>query len=108
MSGNGVDVVNRISYNGLSNDVTVNSSYYITATDNNVYVNNTSGAPINIYLPTTPSSRQEIWVKDIIGNASTYNITIVGVIDYATNPVIGSNYGGALIKWNGSGWSQKA
>lgn len=105
---NGLNVANRISANGLSNNTTVTGSYVITASDNNVYVNNTSGSAVTMTLPNPPAASQEIWIKDIAGNAATFNITITGTIDGMVNPMIGSNYGGALIKYNGTGWSQKA
>ena len=108
MGVTGLDVINRITVNNLSNNVTVTGSYNIKATDNNVYVNNTSGASVTMTLPSPPAANQELWVKDIAGNAAVYNITISGTIDGMSNPVIGSDYGGVLIKWNGSSWSQKA
>lgn len=77
-------------------------------TDNIVYVNQSSGSGCTLTLPASPVPQQQIIIKDIAGNASTKPITISGTVDGVTNPVIGANYGGAWLSYNGSGWSEHA
>lgn len=92
----------------LAYEKTVNEDYVIENTVNTVFVNNDSEEEIEITLPSTPVRYTELWVKDIAGNAGTYNITITGSIDGEASYIIGSNYGGALLRWSGSEWSLKA
>jgi hypothetical protein len=94
--------------NKLYNETTQTGSYVILPTDNIIWSNNTSGAGVSYTLPATPSAGQFVWIKDVAGNAGTFNITIIGTVDGVVNPVIGSNYGGLTMKWNGSGWSVSA
>lgn len=88
------------------NETTVTSNYVATSSDNYIYVNQSSGSGISVTLPASPSTNQFIVIKDVAGNASTKNITITGTVDGTTNSVIGANYGGAGLSWNGSSWSE--
>jgi hypothetical protein len=92
--------------NGAFNERTVTTGGNILATDNIVYVNNTSTAAMALALPGTPAVGQFLIIKDITGNAATYNITVTGTVDGVTNPVIGANYGGVGLFWTGSKWTE--
>lgn len=93
------------SISGALNETAVAASTYtILPTDNIVYVNY-AGA-VTLTLPASPIAKQLLLIKDISGAAATYNITVDGTIDGVTNPVIVSNYGGAMITYNGSSWSE--
>lgn len=94
--------------NAIYHESTVTGSRALLATDNIVWVNNTSGAGVSYSLPSPPAAGQWLWIKDIAGNAGTFNITIIGTVDGVVNPIIGSDYGGTTIKYNGSGWSTSA
>lgn len=91
---------------GALNAVTKTGNYQITSSDNIVYVNG-SGAN-NQTLPASPATNQFLIIKDIAGNAATNNITVIGTVDGVTNPIIGSNYGGVILTWNGTNWSEHA
>lgn len=105
----GLDVVLRFNINGAFSTNTVTGSYVITPSDNIIYVNNTSGGAISMTLPASPATGQLLWIKDIAGNASSHNITIIGTVDGVTNPVFASDYQGAMIKYNTlNAWSQMA
>ncbi len=95
-----------ISPSNFFNETTVTGSYAASPSDNYIYVNNTSGAGVNITLPPNPSLNQFLVIKDVAGNAGTFNITIVGTVDGTVNQAIGQNYGGAGLSWNGSSWSE--
>lgn len=94
--------------NGAFSQRTVTGAVVLTASDNIVYVNNTGGAGISLTLPASPAFDQVLIIKDIAGNAGSKNITLIGTVDGSTNPVIGSNYGGVFMTWNGSTWSEHA
>lgn len=94
--------------NGSLNERTITGSATLNAGDNIVYVNNTSGAAMNLTLPPSPADKQLLLIKDIAGNAAAHNITLIGTIDGQTNPVIGVNYGGGIFNANGSSWSEFA
>jgi hypothetical protein len=96
------------SINGAFSVRTVNGTGNLTAQDNIVYVDNTSGAAMTLTPPASPAVDQVLIIKDIAGNAATYNITFEGTVDGVTDPVIGSNYGGVFLTWNGVTWSQHA
>lgn len=91
---------------GALNTTTQTGSYNIQSTDNIVYVN--SSAANNQTLPVSPAQNQFLIIKDIAGNAETNNITVIGTVDGVVNPIIGSNYGGVLLTWNGTNWSEHA
>lgn len=93
---------------GAFNTRTVTGSASLTSSDNIIYVNNTSGNPITITSPATPATNQVLIIKDVAGNANSENITFAGTVDGNANPVIGANYGGVFLTWNGSSWSEHA
>lgn len=91
---------------GTLNSKTVSGNYQILPSDNIIYVN--ASGPVNLTLPATPALNQFIMIKDISGAAAANNITVIGTIDGVVNPVIGSNYGGALVTFNSTNWSEHA
>lgn len=80
--------------------VQTTSTYTVTSTDVIVFCNGCH----TVTLPSGSLGRRVV-VKDIAGNASSSNITIVGTIDGATNLVISTDYGKAELVHNGTNWS---
>jgi len=69
-----------------------------------IFVNNITGSAISIAIPSGTIGQQLI-IKDIAGNAGTYNITITaGGIDGFPNYVLVSNYMSLSLVWTGSFW----
>ena len=63
---------------GFGSYKTISASYAILGTDVTLLVSNTSAAAISITLPQSSTRKGlPILVKDIGGNANTYNITLV-------------------------------
>ena len=77
---------------------TILISDYIVA-----YTSITAGR--NATLPSGAFVGQQFIVKDESGNAGSFNITVVGTIDGATNKVINTAYGVLRVYWNGTNWS---
>lgn len=74
-----------------------------------VRVENAGTSPISVFLPPSPSERQEIEIADTIGNAGTYPITVDGVgqmIGDAATIVISFDYGWVNLIYTGSRWVQ--
>ena len=46
-------------------------------TADNVFIKNTSGAPINVFLPSAEVRTKKIWIGDDNNNAGTYVITVL-------------------------------
>lgn len=69
------------------------------------YINNTSGTPIMVTLPSNHSS---ITIKDAGGNSASYNIVVVdphgALIDQATSFVIAQDWGSFTFIWNSTQW----
>lgn len=95
-----------ITPGNLYSEITVTGSYNAASSDNYIYINNNTGTPISMVLPSSPSANQYIVYKDVAGNAATNNITITGTVDGTVNPIIGANYGGAGLLWTGSLWTE--
>lgn len=93
------------SGNGTLNSRTVTTTGNITSTDNIVYVN--GSAPVSL-TPVSPAAGQFLLIKDTSGAAHTNPITFIGTVDGVVNPVIGADYGGAVLSYNGTTWSQHA
>lgn len=102
----GITAVAISSSSSSVTERTITSGTTLLSTDNYVYVNNTTAAPMSVTLPVSPGTNQLLIIKDVADNAATFNITIVGTVDGAVNPVIGANYGGAGLAWTGSAWSE--
>jgi hypothetical protein len=74
-----------------------------------VKVENAAAAPISVFLPATPNDDQEIEIKDVLGNAGTYPVTVDGVgkmIEGAPTIVISFNYGWVHLTYTGTIWAQ--
>lgn len=74
-----------------------------------VRVENAGDGPIGVFLPPSPSEGQAIEIKDTLGNAATYPITVDGfgkLIEGAATMVISFNYGWANLMYTGSQWVQ--
>jgi hypothetical protein len=74
-----------------------------------VYVENTVAMPITVTLPPTPDLGDAIDIKDVPGNAATYNITVVSadgsLIDDMASYLIEYGFGNLGVEWSGSRWS---
>lgn len=90
---------NTVACTGTSKAATAEGIYNVTA----------SGAFAFTLPPAADVSEGSfVIVKDVAGNAATYNITIAaatGNIEGAANVVISSNYGVKMFYWNGTDWS---
>jgi hypothetical protein len=104
----GLKAVSFVNINGALNTRNVTGSATLLPSDNIVYVNNTSGADVDITAPAAPADKQFLMVKDIAGNAGTHKITFIGTMDGVTNPSFQVDYGGFLCTYNGSSWSEHA
>jgi hypothetical protein len=74
-----------------------------------VGVDNTTGAPMTVTLPTGPMSPQRITVKDIGGNAGTYPITVAGNgqnIENASSLILRGDYNWVDLIYTGAKWVQ--
>lgn len=74
-----------------------------------VSVGNTTSAPITVTMPSSPTTSQKITIKDIVGNASLYPITISGgaaLIEGASTLVLTYNYSWVDLIYTGSKWVQ--
>jgi hypothetical protein len=73
-----------------------------------VYINNTSGAPITVTLPITPTQLQRVAPVDIGGNAATYPITYSGapgdLIYTVASFVSDISYDDLIFEWTGAHW----
>lgn len=74
-----------------------------------LHVSNTTGAPITITLPTSPTLNQSIAAIDIAGNAAVHTITFntadASLIEGNATYDFVNNYQAATFVWNGVGWS---
>lgn len=74
-----------------------------------VYVENTVAMPITVTLPPTPDLGDAIDIKDVPGNAATWNITVVSadgsLIDDMASYLIAYGFGNLGVEWSGSRWS---
>jgi hypothetical protein len=83
------------------------SNYNILVTDDVIAVGSLSGT-ITIYMPSTPNNGDAYDIKDTLGSAATYNITIDGNgnnIDGVSTYVMTINYQSATLVWTGANWS---
>lgn|SRR5215471_4632233 len=74
--------------------------------DQFIFVFNTTGTPITLFLPNGSVVGQVVIIKDTAGNAGTYQISInaVGTID-AINPyLLVSDYASISLVWIGGLW----
>ena len=91
--------------------ITASGTYAIAATDRYVMINQTTGAPIIVTMPTSPTTGRLITVKDAKGDAGTGNtITItasqnIDGIAGTTGMQINNAYGSIDFVFNGSTWN---
>lgn len=72
-------------------------------------VENTTGAAIVVTMPPTPYPGQSVLIKDTVGNASTYLITVSGggaSIEGQSTMTIVYNYGWLDLIYTGFQWVQ--
>ncbi len=81
-----------------SGDVTIDDD----ETADNILIDNTSGGPINVYLPDASVRAKRIGVTDVGGNAGTYPITIVPKSGTSQTIMTGSSF---VLDVNGMGLS---
>jgi len=63
-------------------------------------------APLTITLPPSPVIGQAVTVKDSLGQAATYAITIVGVVEGVAGVTLDFPYGWVSLVWAGPEWVQ--
>ena len=80
----------------------VTTSYVISPYDSVILV--ASSAAIQITLPPGANVGNVITVKDAKGNFATFNCTVIGTIDNATNYVMNTNYQYRTFIYNGLTW----
>ena len=86
--------------------VVVTGSSSVPKDQKSTFCNCTS--PSTQTLPAAPYNGERHMIKDMAGNAGTYNITVSGngnYIDGALTQIISFNYGAITVEWNGSNWS---
>jgi hypothetical protein len=119
---NNLDVLGNISATGnltINGDLVLNGAQcwnttvvtgtYISVSDDTMLlVSNGTAAPITITLPPSPCVGRVVFLKDILGNANSFNTTVVaavGTIDGLTGFVISQNYQAITLLYNGSEWN---
>jgi len=74
-----------------------------------ILVANNTGGPVTITLPLSPVTGQRLTVKDILGNAGSYPITVAGngvLIEGAPSLVLAYAYSWVDLVFAGSQWVQ--
>jgi len=71
-----------------------------------VFVNNTTGSPITVTLPSGVVVGQQLIIKDTALNAGIYNITVAAPATIDNNPTypLMSNGASLSVVWTGSEW----
>lgn len=94
---------------GFGTPVSVTGSTTLpTAAVLSVNVNNTSGAPITITLPTASVNDQTYMIKDVAGNFSTYPVTILpttGTIDGRPDFYMFQDWQAVEVYWAAGMWA---
>jgi hypothetical protein len=70
-----------------------------------INIRNGTGAAISITLPPSPTLGQSLAIKDVLGNATSYPIALVGPIDGGAGFILFQNYQAVELYWSGSQWS---
>jgi len=95
---------------GTMTMITVNTTTTLaTGFSGFVRAENTTSASITITLPVTPSAGQTVTIKDMLGNAGIYPITVSGngkTIEGTTTLTISFNYGWLDLIYTGVQWGQ--
>jgi hypothetical protein len=96
---------------GTVSTITVNGSVTLpTGKEITVNINNTTGGPITLTLPSPTLPDQTYKFKDVAGNAGTYPITIAATaayIDNASSYLLLSNYMSIELYWTGALWGTR-
>ena len=74
-----------------------------------IYVENSTGAPITITLPPSPTTGQNLVIKDTLGNAGTHAITVMGNgynIEGVPSLLMSRNYNWVQLDFTGAQWVQ--
>ena len=82
---------------------TKTANYVMFGTEYIVVMN--AAAPVTVTLPSNMATGYTCNIKDISGNASTNNITIIGTIDGVANYLLSSNYQSVELVYNGASWN---
>lgn len=80
----------------------------VTSTQSFIGIANTVSAETIVTLPSIPINNEQHIIKDVLGVAQNYNITIDGngkTIDGQTTWSIRNNYGSVTLLWNSQSWS---
>lgn len=93
----------------VSPPLTISGSYVLPlGFAGRIYIENSSGAPITLTLPPTPTEYQRVAPVDINGNAATYPVTVVGatgdLIYGGSSFVMDMNYDDLIFEYDGSHW----
>lgn len=75
-----------------------------------VLVANATAAPMTVSLPLIPTQGQAIEIKDTLGNAGTYPITVAPTpaqIDGNPNYTLASDFASVEVYWMGSQWGTR-
>lgn len=89
-------------------NATTSAAITILAADGLVEINNTSGSPLVINLDANPSPGSQHRLKDVAGNASTYNWAVTpntGTIDGTANFIMNQSWGSLSVERGTVEWS---
>ena len=92
----------------LTRVVTAAGDVTVTADDDVVIVNKSSGAATAVNLPASPFVGQRVTIKDGKGDSKANVISVTpaaGNIDGASNYLINTYYGAATFTYNGTQWN---
>lgn len=98
-------VINTVSGRVVKTTVPGAYPYLTLITDYTILVDTSSARTIN--LVASPVTGTTYRIKDNVGTAATFNITITpnaGTIDGAATSVINTNWGSLDIVYNGTSW----
>jgi len=100
VTGHTIQVKNEI---GL--EIVTGSSFTASTSSHFIHVSATTA--VNVWLPASPKFKQQIFISDAKGNASSNNITINGnskSINGVSTSLIDTNYGSLMFVYNGINW----
>ncbi len=97
------DFLVSVAAGTVSTSRTLTTGTTFLSTDRYIFSNQSAAIAYTLYA--SPVTNQMITVKDIAGNAATYNITITGTIDGASSFVLNNNYAFVDLIYNGTNWS---
>jgi hypothetical protein len=92
-------------------EVFASGNYTMRGNEDIIIINKTVNEGTQVQLPAgfAPTGfippGYTVTIKDGKGNASSFGILLIGVVDGVTNPIIATNYGFRKIVWDGNTWS---